>query len=1528
FPVALVRGLGFLDDSVLPGDPTAHTYQVEAVMAHGTESVGTVTVHNQGATPLTPPATVTATALISPALRRSPDWVLAQQNRKAHGRIFLLWSLPQAPAGQPTPDRWVTSYDIFRAGPVGPGDDPGAMRYDQINEEPVAPMADYDPPSPVAGDVYTVPYQHYPYYFADADAALQPCQTYAYRVAPRDLLGQVAQTSGYVTATVPDAMPPEPPTLLTPTVNHLGGEIAVAWQPVSDAVRYRLYRSDTPTAGWPGLTNCAVYSCWMTMTTTAGTSWVDSSALYEHRYWYVVRAEDQPCPGDPPNLSAPSNAVSAVLHDRVPPGPPTNISVTEADIRWTPDPDTDYSLLYCSFDDDPGDGQEPEKVLIAEVPSTTVHFDLASFYTAPVPVDTRCWLQPLDAHGNAGDLTLLTQSPVDICQSSVVYTLTAPVILSLTTQAGGVYSWTAAVSWDMADDLPRLQGFHVYRQEGGAARQDISGPLSPQTRRFEDLTVKPGFLYTYTVAAVLAPGCAQEFPRYVFSSPRLFRVNPTLDCCSRSVRDLVWLQHGFTPGGGTYLQWSDPQGYTMDKPVLAIVYRSLKVDGDYVAITSPFVTHTNEYLDRDAEHGEYWYVVTMLDWASGEIIAQTPPWSAQSLAPLPGPTAFRSAPPAALPAAPFGPAGAGRPSALGPAAVNDVTVLAPAADTFVARGSPDTNFGSSSQLSLTDSTEVLASRYVLLRFDLSSIPAGSIIDSADLGLDLQDVGTGTVPVGLRRVTNSWVENEVTWNSQPAVDGVYVTTTVGLTTGWYTWTVTNLVQQWVYTPTTYPNYGLQLRGPAGDYEKTFSSREGSQPPRLRVGYFAPPQTLFFGVQGDNLFEVTNVTYDAGSTPWCLSGSGQVALGGPPLSTFTRTVTFSCIQAGFGDGIVTQGTATVTLSGPLQIVYPGGHVYTVTSLYMNEQTGWGDIDLVIPAATVLHHGGSAYRHVTLSPAETVRQNLTYEAHRDWTSACSQPTPTYYFEMNPLPLRIVPLGPVTFTQQTIEMGSACTQYEERYAQSRPPYPLADANDGYLRVVYTSTAAVHLFGDGVAGAFQTGEPISYTTAMPYGFEIEAADGATFEIMGNRIDNGMLLNISLAFDYYGKPAPETLTGGGISVPAPDQRFVGAADHLNIEADGALSGTIDAGANPPWPIQWAGGGFVLQERYYQLYLPPIQTAADRLPAEEAAANRPGNANIQAGLNLVGADVAFTWYHCKGACGAGATAISFPEGVSADIYVRRGGVSDHIDAVISPGSGVPVLLYGYQHTLKRFQLSFCDNYIYDSGVEADLYLPFPSAMTVPLVEMQIDPNTACMEGGRVRGDANPLTPAYWQVDIHARGVAYRPSGQCNRYLWILGAVDIPHLAPPGAQGASPVPLEISFNPDGTFHDTKIVYNKAGYKFDGFSYLLSQVRLSDYSQREQPAWTAAATLSDPPSSSVWQNHGFVELKGKTLTPVFGEIKGKGGQASPRLFVLGWDEYVGFAQQPTVQRTWTALTDITWRFDLIYAQHVVTTTPRGAF
>lgn len=122
--------------------------------------------------------------------------------------------------------------------------------------------------------------------------------------------------------------------------------------------------------------------------------------------------------------------------------------------------------------------------------------------------------------------------------------------------------------------------------------------------------------------------------------------------------------------------------------------------------------------------------------------------------------------------------------------------LAPIADSQVASGNPTTNYGTSSNIFLQSSASGFGNERGWLKFDLSSIPAGSTITGANLQLWNWKSTGAALPVEVRGVTDdSWTETGINWNVQPSLGGVLDTQTLssGTTNVWYNWNVTSFAQ---------------------------------------------------------------------------------------------------------------------------------------------------------------------------------------------------------------------------------------------------------------------------------------------------------------------------------------------------------------------------------------------------------------------------------------------------------------------------------------------------------------------------------------------------------------------------------------------------------------------------------------------------------------------------------------------------------------------------------------------------------------
>jgi hypothetical protein len=204
--------------------------------------------------------------------------------------------------------------------------------------------------------------------------------------------------------------------------------------------------------------------------------------------------------------------------------------------------------------------------------------------------------------------------------------------------------------------------------------------------------------------------------------------------------------------------------------------------------------------------------------------------------------------------------------ALSPAQVNaaTLTLTPPSADATIRQSYPDMNLGPWITLDAGRFSDQPVGNLIhrsLVRFDLSSIPAGSAIISAELQLRLAGVSAGYYGtfVYVYRVTHDWVEgdgtNGVTWNEAnhiAASPGSSIPWTAGgewttedaaslevlYSGGWIApWDVTGIVQDWACGAS---NYGFMIRYPVGEDGSDvrfvyFDSKETENDPILTVTF---------------------------------------------------------------------------------------------------------------------------------------------------------------------------------------------------------------------------------------------------------------------------------------------------------------------------------------------------------------------------------------------------------------------------------------------------------------------------------------------------------------------------------------------------------------------------------------------------------------------------------------------------------------------------------------------------------------------
>lgn len=130
---------------------------------------------------------------------------------------------------------------------------------------------------------------------------------------------------------------------------------------------------------------------------------------------------------------------------------------------------------------------------------------------------------------------------------------------------------------------------------------------------------------------------------------------------------------------------------------------------------------------------------------------------------------------------------------------------------------------------------------VLVKFDLSSLPSSTTIQSAMLHLyyfEWDDNNPSGRSLNLYRISSDWNENTATWNNQPSTASQPSShSTVPSAYGWMTWDVTADVQNFISGQAT--NYGWKITdqnswGQSSIPQILFNSKEsGSNAPYLQI-----------------------------------------------------------------------------------------------------------------------------------------------------------------------------------------------------------------------------------------------------------------------------------------------------------------------------------------------------------------------------------------------------------------------------------------------------------------------------------------------------------------------------------------------------------------------------------------------------------------------------------------------------------------------------------------------------------------------
>jgi hypothetical protein len=120
-----------------------------------------------------------------------------------------------------------------------------------------------------------------------------------------------------------------------------------------------------------------------------------------------------------------------------------------------------------------------------------------------------------------------------------------------------------------------------------------------------------------------------------------------------------------------------------------------------------------------------------------------------------------------------------------------------------------------------------------VRFNLPSIPAGCVLDTATLRVYAGSTSSSQRTLQVFRLNGSWTEGGVTWSNAPATTGTAATTTSG--TGYRQWSVASQVQA-MYSSGSNNGFLIRDANEDADAEQQFYSREkGESPPQLVVTF---------------------------------------------------------------------------------------------------------------------------------------------------------------------------------------------------------------------------------------------------------------------------------------------------------------------------------------------------------------------------------------------------------------------------------------------------------------------------------------------------------------------------------------------------------------------------------------------------------------------------------------------------------------------------------------------------------------------
>ena len=429
------------------------------------------------------------------------------------------------------------------------------------------------------------------------------------------LIVELAPLSAWLLATgTVDLQPPAAPTGLSVT-DEGDGEVSLAWNAVSGADSYNIYRSPLSGGGWVKANTSSV----------TGTIFTDTGLQNARTYYYVVRALDSAG-----NEGANSNEISGLPHYTIgwanlqwPPTLEHTISVTDrtanvygqvwidgvtnqsgateglrAQLGFGPDDsepagNSAWTWVEAAFNVDAGNNDEFVASLLPEAVGT---FDYAYRYST---TNGRDWVYAdLDGIQNgyspsqSGSLTVLSSG-----DTSAPATPTGLHVVSAS-PAGVELAWDAIVG------DPSLYGYEVRRSDSSGGPYTTIATVTGTS--YTDTSVAQGATYYYIVRALDTSFNRSAESAEVSAAAELRTVTliftvtvpATTDATTRSVYIAGFLDrlHGGLP------QW-DPAGVVLTR--VDATHWTITLTGDEgVQIEYKYALGSWDYVEKDAACGE------------------------------------------------------------------------------------------------------------------------------------------------------------------------------------------------------------------------------------------------------------------------------------------------------------------------------------------------------------------------------------------------------------------------------------------------------------------------------------------------------------------------------------------------------------------------------------------------------------------------------------------------------------------------------------------------------------------------------------------------------------------------------------------------------------------------------------------------------------------------------------------------------------------------------------------------------------